>query len=133
MSKTDDNLMQAAQGEAFARLKYMAFAQQALEEGYPEIAQLFEEAAGAETVHGITYLKAMGFVESTLENLRSAVEGEQDEIDEMYPKMIQETEDERPDNLIAAVKAFEVDMKREETHNKMFSDALAELEADIAA
>lgn len=133
MSQTDDNLMTAAKGEAFARLKYMAFAQQALEEGYPELAQLFEEAAGAETVHGITHLKALGFVKSTLENLKGAVEGEQDEIDEMYPKMIQEAEDERPNNLVAAVKAFEVAMKREEAHHQMFTDALDELEQELAA
>lgn len=125
--------MTAAQGEAFARLKYMAFAQRALEEGYPEIAQLFQEAAGAETVHGITHLKAMGFVKSTLENLKGAVEGEQDEIDEMYPKMIQEAEDERPDNLTSAVKAFEVAMQREEAHHQMFSDALEALEEELAS
>lgn len=128
MSKTNDNLMKAAQGEAFARLKYMAFAQKALEEGYPEIAQLFEEAAGAETVHGMTHLKALGdFVKSTKENLENAAFGEQDEIDEMYPQMIKEAEEENSQNKDAAVKAFKTAMQREEAHHAMFEEALKRL------
>ena len=46
MTKTDENLETAITGEARARLKYTAFALQAMEEGHPEIAQLFLEAAG---------------------------------------------------------------------------------------
>jgi rubrerythrin len=48
MSNTDENLETAINGEARARLKYTAFALQAMQEGHPEIAQLFLEAAGAE-------------------------------------------------------------------------------------
>lgn len=126
MSKTADNLMKAAQGEAFARLKYMAFAQRAMEQGHPEVAQLFEEAAGAETIHGINHLLAMGFVKSTKENIDAAASGEQDEIDEMYPRMIEEakadtelSEEERH----KAVKAFETAMMREKAHDAMFQEA----------
>lgn len=129
MSVTYDNLIKAAEGEAFARLKYMAFAQKAMEEGHPEVAQLFEEAAGAETIHGINHLLAAGFVKSTKENIESAAFGEQDEIDEMYPKMIEEakndtvaTEEEKQ----RAIKAFETAMKREEVHNQMFKKAAEE-------
>jgi rubrerythrin len=49
MTNTEVNLQTAISGEARARLKYTAFGLQALEEGHPEIAQLFLEAAGAET------------------------------------------------------------------------------------
>lgn len=129
MSVTYSNLIKAAQGEAFARLKYMAFAQKAMEEGHPEVAQLFEEAAGAETIHGINHLLAAGFVKSTKKNIESAAFGEQDEIDEMYPKMIEEakndteaTEEEKQ----RAIKAFETAMKREEVHNQMFKKAAEE-------
>lgn len=128
MSKTNDNLMKAAQGEAFARLKYMAFAQKALEEGLPEVAQLFMEAAGAETVHGMTHLKALGdFVKSTKENLENAAFGEQDEIDEMYPQMIEEAKSEMSVNMDAAIKAFETALSREKAHHKMFEEALKNL------
>lgn len=126
MSKTADNLMKAAQGEAFARLKYMAFAQRAMEQGHPEVAQLFEEAAGAETIHGINHLLAMGFVKSTKENIDAAASGEQDEIDEMYPRMIEEakadtelTEEEKQ----KAIRAFETAMMREKAHDAMFQEA----------
>ncbi len=116
--------MKAAQGEAFARLKYMAFAQKALEEGYPEIAQLFEEAAGAETVHGITHLNALGdFVKSTKENLQNAAFGEADEIDQMYPQMIKEAQEENAPNKDSALKAFKTAIEREEAHEKMFREA----------
>lgn len=131
MSKTNDNLMKAAQGEAFARLKYMAFAQKAMEEGHPEVAQLFEEAAGAETIHGITHLFALGdFVKSTKENLENAAFGEQDEIDEMYPQMILDAEEENTSNKDAAMKAFRTAIEREEAHHKMFEDALKRLNSD---
>lgn len=129
MSTTYNNLIKAAQGEAFARLKYMAFAQKAMEDGRPDIAQLFEEAAGAETIHGINHLIAAGFVKSTKENLDAAAFGEQDEIDEMYPQMIEAaksdveaSEEERQ----KAIKAFETAMKREEVHNEMFKKASKE-------
>jgi len=48
---TDENLKKAFAGESQANRKYLAFAIKAMEEGMPEIAQLFMEAAGAETTH----------------------------------------------------------------------------------
>ena len=43
LSKTDRNLWNAIVGEAIANLKYNAFAHKALEEGHPEVAQVFQE------------------------------------------------------------------------------------------
>lgn len=65
MSKTDENLAEAFSGESQANRKYFAFAIKATQEGLPEIAQLFMEAAGAETVHALNHLKVMGGVKST--------------------------------------------------------------------
>ena len=45
MSATRDNLMRAFQGESMANRKYLAFAQKAGEEGYPEVAALFRKHA----------------------------------------------------------------------------------------
>ena len=76
VSKTDENLETAINGEARARLKYTAFALQAMQEGHPEIAQLFLEAAGAETIHGISHLRVAGGVGTTRQNLdESAIVG----------------------------------------------------------
>ena len=80
MKKTENNLQQAITGEARARLKYTAFAMQAMQEGHPEVAQLFLEAAGAETIHGISHLRVAGGITSTRGHLDAAANGEDDEI-----------------------------------------------------
>ena len=49
-SKTEANLQVALAGEADATRRYLAYGFQALNEGRPEVAQLFFEAAGAETL-----------------------------------------------------------------------------------
>ena len=46
-SSTAD-LMDAMHGEAFAALKYAAYADSAREEGYSQLAELFERTAGTE-------------------------------------------------------------------------------------
>ncbi|MCX8012604.1 MAG: rubrerythrin family protein, partial [Desulfobacterota bacterium] len=48
---TKENLKEAFAGESQANRKYLAFAQKAEAEGYPQIAKLFRAAAEAETVH----------------------------------------------------------------------------------
>ena len=60
MSNTERNLWNAIVGEAMALLKYNAFAAKAMEEGHPEIAQIFQEIAGADYIHCITHLMTVG-------------------------------------------------------------------------
>ena len=43
LARTDKNLWNAILGELMAYLKYNAYAHRALEEGYPEVAQIFQE------------------------------------------------------------------------------------------
>ena len=74
LTRTDKNLWNAIVGEALAYLKYNAYAHKALEEGYPEVAQVFQEVAGAETIHGLNHLRAAGEISTTINNLRPAVE-----------------------------------------------------------
>ena len=125
MTKTDENLKNAFTDESKANRKYLAFANKAMEEGLPEIAQLFMEAAGAETIHALNYFKVMGKAKSTKENLEKAAEGENYEIEEVYPKFIQEAKAEgRKD----AEKAFEVALEREKHHREMFREALKKIE-----
>lgn len=120
MAKTDDNLQTAITGEARARLKYTAFAMQAMQEGHPEIAQLFLEAAGAETIHGISHLRVAGGVGMTGQNLDESANGENDEIEEMYPRFIREAEAEgRAD----AAASFRLAVERERHHRDMFQAA----------
>jgi rubrerythrin len=122
MSKTDENLQTAIDGEARARLKYTAFALQALQDGHPEVAQLFLEAAGAEAVHGMTHLRVAGGVGTTKQNLDESANGENDEIEEMYPRFIREADAEgRTD----AVDSFQLAVEREKHHRAMFQEAFA--------
>ena len=88
MSNTERNLWNAIVGEAMALLKYNAFAAKAMEEGHPEIAQIFQEIAGAENIHGINHLKTVGGIKTSLENLEGVTKGEAREISATYPRMI---------------------------------------------
>ena len=126
LTPTERNLWSAITGEALAHLKYNAFAHKALEEGYPEVAQVFQEVAGAETIHGLNHLNVAGEVNSTLENLRSVVEGESREFSIMYPRMIRDAQiDGRQD----AADSFALALEREQHHQAIFSRALEQLQA----
>src|SRR5207245_1652219 len=71
-SRTDANLQVALAGEADANRRYLAYGIRALAEGRADVAQLFFEAAGAETIHALEHLRATGAVASTRENLVTA-------------------------------------------------------------
>src|SRR3989442_13446134 len=79
-------------GDPRRNRRYTAYGIRALHEGHPEIAQLFLEAAGAETVHAYSHLVALDAIGTTAENLRRAAKGETGEIEQMYPRMIAEAE-----------------------------------------
>ena len=124
MSKTEENLKIAFADESQTNIEYLAYAHQAIDEGLIEVAQLFREAAGAEVVHALTHLKALGAVNSTRENLREAAEGEDLEILSMYPKFIEEAEREGREE---AARSFRIALEREKHHRSMFRQALKKL------
>ncbi len=130
MSKTDRNLWSAIVSEALAYLKYNAYAHRALEEGHPEVAQVFQEVAGAETIHGMNHLRVAGNLKSTSVNLRTVTEGESKEYSTMYPKMIQDALDEGRQD---AADSFALAMDRERHHLEVFTNALERLDAKTAA
>src|SRR5687768_9689018 len=121
-AKTDANLLVALAGEADANRRYIAYGLQAINEGRPEIAQLFFEAAGAETVHALTHLRTMGAVGTTRENLERAATGEIQEIDVILPRMIREAEEEGRHDAAAS---FRLALDRERHHRDLFRSALA--------
>ena len=109
MTRTDRNLWNAIVSEAMAHLKYSAYAHKALEEGYPEVAQVFQEVAGAETIHGMNHLRVSGEVRSSVENLKNVVTGESKEISTMYPRMVKDALD---DGRMDAADTFTLAMDR---------------------
>ena len=113
LTRTERNLWNAIVTESVANMKYQAFSQQALIEGHPEVAQIFQEVAGAEYIHGINHLRVAGDVKSTVENLRGVIAGEAEEAVRVYPQMIQAALDEgRRD----AADTFRMAMDREQHH-----------------
>jgi vacuolar iron transporter family protein len=128
-SRTDANLQVALAGEADANRRYLAYGIRALAEGRADIAQLFFEAAGAETIHALEHLRAMGAVGSTRDNLMVAATGEMLEIDVTLPRMIREAEEDgRPD----AAASFRLALERERHHRDMFRHALATFDGAAA-
>jgi len=124
MSKTDENLKIAFADESQTNIEYLAYAHRAMDEGLTEIAQFFREAAGAEVVHALSHLQAMGVVKTTKANLKEAAEGESLEIISMYPKFIEEAEREGREE---AAKSFRIAFEREKHHRAMFQQALKQL------
>lgn len=84
-SKTEANLQAAFAGESMATNKYTYFASKAKKDGYQQIAAIFEETAANEREHAKMWYKLInGGIDSTLENLGHAAEGENYEWTDMY-------------------------------------------------
>ena len=125
MSKTEQNLAEAFAGESQANRKYLAFAKQAEQEGYKQVAKLFRAAAEAETVHAHSHLRTMKGVKSTADNLQEAIAGETHEFKTMYPAMIEaaKAEDEK-----SALRSFSFANEVEKVHAALYEKALSNLE-----
>ena len=125
MEKSTQNLKEAFAGESQANRKYLAFADKADQEGYPQVARLFRAAAAAETVHAHNHLKALKAIGATAANLKEAVAGETSEFREMYPGMIAAAQAE---GHREALRSFEFANEVEKVHAQLFQKALANLE-----
>lgn len=86
-SETYENLLIAYAGESQARNKYTYFASKAREEGYMQIADIFEKTADNEKEHAELWYKHFAGIGTTEENLLTAAEGEHYEWSEMYAEM----------------------------------------------
>lgn len=117
-SKTEQNLLQAFAGESQARNKYTYFAQQAREEGYDQIAEIFEETARNEMAHAKLWFKELGLENSTLDNLQSAIDGENVEWTTMYAQMANDAKEE---GFMQIAYLMEQVAKIEKLHEDRFS------------
>lgn len=121
MKKTMENLAAAFAGESQANRKYLAFAKQADKEGYSQVAKLFRAVAEAETIHAHSHLKEMGGINSTEENLRSAMEGEIYEFSEMYPEFLEVA---RKEGAKSSERTFHFANEAEKAHAELYRKAL---------
>jgi rubrerythrin len=126
MSKTEQNLRDAFAGESQANRKYLAFAEKAEKEGYPQVARLFRAAGAAETVHAHAHLRALGEIGSTAENLKVAVAGETHEFKSMYPEMIDVAKEEGNKK---AERSFVFANEVEQVHADLYQRALDNLDS----
>ena len=97
-SQTERNLLMAFAGESQARNRYTFFSSQARNEGFIQMAMIFEETANQEKEHAKRFFKFLqggdvkiecafpaGVVGTTVENLLAAANGEHEEWSALYP------------------------------------------------
>jgi hypothetical protein len=83
--QTKKNLETAMRGEAYANLKYKAYAKKARDGGNEQLAKLFEKSANDEAnEHFVLEAEALGLAKDNKSNLRDSVEGENYEYVKMY-------------------------------------------------
>ncbi|MFN4226630.1 MAG: rubrerythrin family protein [Candidatus Ratteibacteria bacterium] len=86
MKKMSEKVLgEAFSGESMAHMKYLAFSDIAEKEGFKNISRLFKAISYAEQVHAINHAKVLGYIGDTEQNLKSGIEGELYEVEEMYP------------------------------------------------
>ncbi len=125
MSKTEENLKFAFAGESQARNKYTFFAEVAINEGFEQIAAIFEETAANEKAHAerlFNFLKGIG---GTKQNLKTAIEGEHYEWTQMYSTFEREA---RKEGLTEIADALKEIAEVEEQHEKRYGKLLKNLE-----
>lgn len=126
MATAEEYLGEAFAGESQANRKYLAYADKADQDGYPQVARLFRAAAAAETVHAHNHLKALKGIGATAENLKDAITGETHEFKSMYPEMLDQAKSE---GHKAAERSFHFALEVEKVHGGLYQTMLDNLES----
>jgi rubrerythrin len=124
-SRTEKNLEAAFAGESMARNKYNYFASKAKKEGYEQIASIFEATAANEKEHAKLWAKALGYIGSTEENLKSAAAGENYEWTTMYKEF---AEIAREEGFLEIAARMEGVAKVEKNHEDRYNALLNNIE-----
>lgn len=129
-TQTEKNIVTAFVGESQARNKYTFFAAKAKEDGFQQIAAIFEETANQEKEHAKRLFKLLeggevtltgqfhaGVVGTTAENLQAAAEGEDYEWKTMYPGFAKTA---REEGFSAVATIFESIARAEKHHSERY-------------
>ena len=146
-TKTLENLMKAFAGESQARNRYMMYAKVADKEGLKQIAAIFQETADNEMAHANRFFKlaAAGLegempamveinasypvaIGNTLENLKAAAAGENEEWAHMYPEFARIAEEEGFKEIATA---FRMIAKAETAHETRYRKLVENLEKGV--
>jgi len=128
MSMTESNLKSAFAGESQAHMRYLIFADRAEKEGYANLARLFRAIAYAEQVHATNHYKELGGINTSVENLQAAIDGETHEVNEMYPAYlaVAELEEEK-----GAIRSTSWALEAEKIHAQMYKEAEGAVEKGV--
>jgi rubrerythrin len=130
MNKTQENLLKAFAGESQARNKYHMFAKMARKENLEWVARVFEETADQERAHAeelfemiketVSVTDTLGiapYSTKTVDNLKTAADGEHHEWTEMYPSFEEQA---KIDGDAEAERLFREVKKVEEKHEERY-------------
>jgi rubrerythrin len=140
-TRTEQNLLKAFAGESQARNRYQMFAKIAKKEGYEQIAEMFLETAANEYMHAKIFFRHLegGMVEitaaypagiegTTMENLKAAAAGENEEWTELYPEFAKIAEEEGFPKVAASFRQI---ARIEKDHEERYLKFASNLEEDI--
>lgn len=136
-TRTEKNLLKAFAGESQARNRYTYFAGKARNEGFVQIADIFEETANQEKEHAKRFFKLLeggeveitacfpaGVIGTTVENLTEAAGGEHHEHTVLYPEFAAIAREEGFNEIADLFDAVSV---AEKQHEKRYRDLLENL------
>jgi rubrerythrin len=143
-TKTAENLMKSFAGESQARNRYTYYASVADKEGYKQIRNIFIETADNEKEHAKRFYKFLlaGLKDelpasinieasfpvaqgNTLDNLRAAASGENEEWEELYPAFADIAEEEGFEEIATAFRAIaDAEKAHEVRFNKLAENIL---------
>jgi len=137
-TQTEQNLLKAFAGECQAKNRYEFFGEKAKKEGFEQIAAIFEKTALQEQSHAKQFFKFMeggtveikssfatGLSDQTINNLRTAINEENNEWSALYPQF---SETAKAEGFPAIAAIFKLIARVEAEHEKRFKKLLKRLE-----
>ncbi len=135
-TRTEQNLLKAFAGESQARMRYDYFAKQAKKEGLEQISAIFAETALNEKEHAKRFFKFLeggmveitasypaGVIGTTMENLKAAADGENEEWTQLYPAFADIAEEEGFKEVATAFRMIaKVEKAHEERYRKLHTN-----------
>lgn len=121
MGKIEESYHEAYTGESKATVRLKIYAQKAEEEGYPQLARLFNVIALSEEIHAGRALRLLKEIGTTEDNLAASFESETKFAGAAYNEFIKlASEEENKAALVFFTQSRDV----EDTHAKLYKEAM---------
>ncbi len=137
-TQTEKNLLASFAGESQARNRYTYFSSKARDEGFMQIAAIFEETANQEKEHAKRFFSMLkggdveimasfpaGVVGSTADNLKAAAAGENHEWTKLYKDFAEVA---RKEGFDSVARLFDAVSVAEKQHEKRYLGLLANVQ-----